>query len=98
MLSRDALLARLHELVPFLRARFGVSSLSLFGSFARGDQGEDSDVDLVVEFSRPPTLFTLADVRLFLVDSLGREVDLGTSASLRPAVRERAQKESLRVA
>lgn len=98
MLSRDQLLSRLRALLPELSNEFGVASLTLFGSFARDEQTETSDVDLIVEFSREPTLFTLASVRLYLIDRLHLDVDLGTLASLRPSLREQAQRESLRVA
>jgi predicted nucleotidyltransferase len=98
MLSREALIASLRQLLPELSDRFGVESLHLFGSFSRDEQREDSDIDLVAEFSRPPTLLTLAAARLFLCDKLEREVDFGTLSSLRPAIRERAEREWLRVA
>jgi predicted nucleotidyltransferase len=88
----------LREAAPDLRRRFAVSSLSVFGSMARGDASEHSDVDILVEFERPVGLFDLARLRRHLVEILGRPVDLGTSASLRPRLRRSALDEAIRVA
>ena len=52
--STDAVGARLAARLPELRAEHGVRSLSIFGSYARGEQAEGSDLDLLVEFDRPP--------------------------------------------
>lgn len=98
MPTREDILGRLLELLPELRRQFGVSSLALFGSFARGDAGPESDIDVVVEFDRPATLFTLASLRLLLAEELGRTVDVVTPGGLRPAAREQAMREALRVA
>ncbi len=76
----------------------GVESLMVFGSVARHEERADSDVDMLVEFSRPTGLFGLIRLRLFLEERLGCSVDLGTSQSLRPAIREAALAEAVRVA
>src|SRR5438445_11952221 len=61
-----------------LRERYGVTSLALFGSVARDEAGPDSDVDVLVEFGRPITLFDLVAVQQYLEHCLGvRRVDLG---------------------
>ncbi len=70
-----------------LRAR-GVKSLAVFGSFARGEAGPDSDVDLLVEFDRPIGLFRLVQVQLDLEEILGRRVDLVPRNSLHRALRD----------
>lgn len=97
-LDRAAVLRTLHEALPDLARAFGVRSLRLFGSFARGDAGPGSDVDLIVEFDRPVGLLTLAGLRGSLAARLGRSVDVGTVGSLRPRVRESALAESVLVA
>jgi hypothetical protein len=76
----------------------GVSSISLFGSFARGEATDNSDVDLLVEFSRPIGLFEFVALKRALERVLGRSVDLATRASLRPQLRERILKEAVRAA
>lgn len=75
--------------------RLGVRSLRVFGSVARGESGPQSDVDILVEFDREVSLFTLARLRLWLCDWLGREVDLGTTDTLRESMRGRVLAEAL---
>ena len=79
-------------------AEFGVSSLSLFGSVARGDATEASDIDLLVRFDGRATFDRYMDLKLFLEDLLGRRVDLVTEQALREEVRAQVEQELLRVA
>ncbi len=81
-----------------LRERFGVEALYLFGSSARGEAGEGSDVDLLVRFSRPPGFLGYMGLKLFLEDLLGRPVDLVMEHTLRPEVRPFVEREALKVA
>lgn len=68
--------------------RHDVSSLRVFGSTARGEDRPDSDVDLLVRFTRPKSLLDLVRLERELSEALGRPVDLLTEASLSPHVRE----------
>lgn len=71
--------------------RHGVARLSLFGSAARGDMRDDSDVDVLVEFE-PGTrvsYFTLGDLQQDLSDVFGRHVDLKTPTTLSDHLRRR---------
>jgi len=77
--------------------RLGVKSLALFGSVVRGEAGKTSDVDLLVEFARPVGLFEFIDLKGYLENLLGCQVDLGTPASLKPGLRERVLKEAVYV-
>ena len=77
---------------------FGVSSLSLFGSVARGEATEASDVDLLVRFEGRATFDRYMDLKLFLEDLIGRRVDLVTEKALREEVRPYVEQELLRVA
>lgn len=61
---------------------YAVKSLALFGSVARDEARQDSDVDLLVEFSHPVGLFEFIGLQQFLEFLLGCPVDLGTTASL----------------
>jgi predicted nucleotidyltransferase len=81
-----------------LADEYGVASLLLFGSTARGEAGEESDVDLLVEFNRPTGYFGLVVLQQYLSVLLHREVDLGTRRALKPRVRERVERELTRVA
>jgi uncharacterized protein len=77
---------------------FGVESLRLFGSVARGEASADSDVDLLVRFRGTPTFSGYMKLRIFLEDLLGSKVDLITESGLREAVRPFVEKDAIRVA
>ena len=68
--------------------RNDVSKLSVFGSFVRGQDRSDSDIDLLVEFSKPKGLFDLVALELQLSELLGRKVDLLTEQSVSPYLRD----------
>jgi predicted nucleotidyltransferase len=95
--KRDEVIRILREHRQELEERYGVASLVLFGSMARDETTKTSDVDLLVEFNRPTGYFGLVRLQLFLQETLGRKVDLGTPGSLRPARRERILQEAVRV-
>jgi predicted nucleotidyltransferase len=69
----------------------GVTRLALFGSLAREEEGEDSDVDVVVDIDpeRVFSLIDLADLRLYLCDVFGRDTDVVIRGDLRPKFRDR---------
>jgi uncharacterized protein len=73
-----------------------VASLGLFGSMVSGDATENSDVDLLVQFSKRKSLLAMLKLERQLSAALGRKVDLVTEAALSPYLRERI-KSDLRV-
>jgi uncharacterized protein len=77
--------------------RLGAKSLAVFGSTARGQSGPDSDVDILVEFTRPVGLFEFLELKQFLESLLACKVDLGTRAALKPRIREQVLKEAVLV-
>jgi hypothetical protein len=77
---------------------FGVRSLSVFGSVARGDATERSDIDVLVEFDAPVGFFDMARLKYHLEDLLGAPVDLVTAGGLRDSMRERILREAVRAA
>jgi len=83
--SREELLARLRAAMPYLRARYGVRRLALYGSFRRDVPKRTSDVDLIVDTEHPLGLefIEMAD---YLEQLLGRRVDLTTFACLQRAL------------
>ena len=92
MKTRAELEATLRNLKPTLRERFNVKEIGIFGSFARGDDSEQSDVDILVEFSEPMG-WEFFDLKELLVEYLGREVDLVTIGGLRPQLKDKILQE-----
>ena len=87
--STGELIAYLKDRKPFLRERFGVTRIGVFGSFARGGQGLESDIDLVVELEKSKkNIHSFFQLRRLLEKELSRKVDLGFEHSLKPIVRE----------
>jgi len=66
-----------------------VSKIGVFGSTARGEANEQSDIDLLVEFSRRKSVLAMVALERQLATALGRKVDLLTEAAISPYLRER---------
>jgi len=79
---------------PVLR-RHGVLRAAIFGSFARGEAGEGSDLDILVELPSTKSLLDLVALKLDLQEALGREVNVLTYRALHPRIRERVLKEQV---
>ncbi len=97
-MEQDIVLQILKQKNAEITKFFGVRSLSLFGSVAKNEATKNSDVDLLVEFSRPVGYFGLFALQDYLEQVLGCSVDLGTPDSLKPYIRERIEGELIRVA
>lgn len=97
-MKKDVALARLKPFERRLRER-GINALYLFGSTARNEAGETSDLDLLFEYdpARPFSLFDQAGAMLELSDGLSAKIDLVSRFGLRPRVRARVEDEMIRV-
>lgn len=94
-MTRDELLVKLRELKPWLEEQ-GVVNVRLFGSYARDEAGPDSDVDLLVEFSKPLG-WHVFEIERDLSRRLGVLVEMGTEDSMHRLVRKRAVPEAIHV-
>jgi hypothetical protein len=76
---------------PFLAQEYGVTELGVFGSYVRGEQGPDSDVDILIELERPPriSLIGLVELEYYLSDLLGVKADLAIKSNLRKRIGRR---------
>ncbi len=74
---------------PLLQERYQVKELGIFGSYARQEQTATSDVDVLVEFSKTPSLLKFVNLENYLSDSLGVKVDLVHKSGLKPRIGER---------
>ncbi len=95
MLRLDDILQTLKQEKEFLRKEYGVQRIGVFGSFARGTQTQDSDIDFVVDFDKDlPDLFeTKYRLRRYLADTFDRQVDLANLEAIKPYVLEEISKE-----
>lgn len=96
MQLRDRL-PELRDLIVSAAAACGASNVRVFGSVARGEEDERSDVDFLVFLERGRTLLDLVRLEDRLERLLGRPVDVVTEASLTEPIRSRALREAVRV-
>ena len=75
-----------------------MSTLYVFGSTARGEARPESDVDFLVDFSKPPSFAQFMDLKFLLEDTLGVPVDLVTRRALRSSMADAVESEAARVA
>jgi uncharacterized protein len=84
--SLETLLPILQQQRILLVERYGVESLEVFGSYVRGEQKSNSDLDILVTFREAPSLLTFIRIENDLSDALGVKVDLVMKDSLKPAI------------
>ena len=77
--------------------KYGVTRVYLFGSYARGDNGEGSDIDLRIDSGRIRTLWQLSGFRLAIIDNLNAKVDVLTTNSLDESFLQRIKDEEVLV-
>jgi uncharacterized protein len=85
----ENLIEQLKKLLPQLQDQYHVQSLEVFGSYVRGEEKEDSDLDILVVFNEVPTLFKFVELENFLSDHLDLKVDLVMKDSLKPRIGKR---------
>jgi predicted nucleotidyltransferase len=95
--NTEELRSRLAAALPGLRGRYPIRTLGVFGSWARGEQTPESDVDLLVEFDGVVTYFEVLALEDELRALLGVRVDLATPGALKRFIGERIRSELLPV-
>lgn len=83
----------LSERKSWLCETYQITELGIFGSYARGEQTQDSDVDVLIDYEQAPTLFEVVNLRDFLRDLIGLPVDVVTKNGLKPRIREQVLSE-----
>ncbi|OAN46254.1 nucleotidyltransferase [Chloroflexus islandicus] len=82
MPNREEMIALLRQQYPYLAAHYGVTKIGLFGSYARDQADDTSDVGIIVEFERPLG-FRFVELAEYLERLLGRRVDVLTPTGVR---------------
>ena len=97
-MNKAAILEKLNQHSGEILHRYGAKHLSLFGSAARDELRDESDIDVLVEFERAATYDGYFDLKEFLEQLLGRRVDLVTEKGLKPRARRHVEKDLIRIA
>lgn len=96
-MNRNEVLNLLRAHKRTLAQRFGVTDIALFGSFARNQNAEHSDIDVLVWFDGPATSRRYFGVQFYIEDLVGRPVDLVTDKALRAELRPEVEREAVHV-
>jgi uncharacterized protein len=97
-ITRQEILDLLQARMSGIRQRFGVRELAIFGSVARGDANDGSDVDVLVTFDKRAQFDCFMDLKFYLEELLSVRVDLVTPKALRAQMRTEIEREAVRVA
>ena len=92
MKTKKEIEAVLKKYKPFLREKFKVEQIGIFGSYARGEESKYSDIDILVKFLSPIG-WEFIDLKEFLEEILGSNVDLVTVQALKPQLKDIILKE-----
>ena len=82
------------KILPILQ-RYRVKRVGLFGSYVRGEMGEDSDIDILVEIEKDISLLDFVELKLEIEEMLGRRVDLVEYSTIKPLLRKRILEEQV---
>jgi predicted nucleotidyltransferase len=93
MRTKEEIIKILKDELPYLKENFNVKSIGLFGSYVRDEQKDKSDIDLLVEFSKPIGFFKFIELEEYLSKKLGIEVDLVTPDALKPMIKPQIMRE-----
>jgi len=94
-MNLDEIINKKRQDILRLAAHHGARNVRLFGSIARGDANEESDIDVLVDLEPGRSLLDLGGLLMDLQELLGREVDVVTEKGLRPRIRERVLEEAI---
>ncbi len=96
-MSKEEIIKEINRNMPFIKVKYHIKQLGVFGSVVRDEQTEKSDVDILVEFDSPVGFFDFVRLENFLSEKLNKKVDLVSKKSLKPAIKEEILSETIYV-
>lgn len=97
MRSLAELKRKLKTHIDDIKRKYEVKEMAIFGSYAKGEAKEESDIDILVDFEEIPDMLTFLELEIYLEEILGVKVDLVRKQALRREIKERVLKEAIRV-
>lgn len=94
MTVSNTIKGRREEILDLAR-KYGAKNIRVFGSMARGEQGPESDLDIIVEMEKGRSLLDIIAIKQDIEEILGRKVDVVTEASISPYIRDAVLKEAV---
>lgn len=92
-MKQEKIREKIHKQLPYLKTKYHVKKIGIFGSFVRGEQKRGSDIDVLVEFETPVGFFEFIRLENFLSHTLRKKVDLISKKAIKPAVKKEIIKE-----
>ncbi len=86
-MRKEEILKVLKKELPYIRKKYRVKSIGLFGSCVRGEERKESDIDILIEFEKPIGLFKFMELEEYLSQKLGRKVDLVEKDALKERIK-----------
>ena len=87
----------LRQSKPFLKDNYRITEVGIFGYYAHGKETESSDVDVIVDYQKPPTLIMLVELKEYLSSLIDMKVDVVTKKGLKPRIKEKVLSEVIYV-
>ncbi len=87
MKTKEDILKTLKDELSYLDKKYKVKMLGLFGSYSKGEQTQESDIDILVEFEKPIGFFKFIELEDYLTEKLGVKVELVTDEALKPLIK-----------
>lgn len=97
MKTKKEIIKILKSKKDFLKKKYKVKNIALFGSYVRGENRPTSDIDILVEFYEPISLLKFIELENYLSDILGTKVDLVVKSALKKNIKKHVFKEMLEV-
>jgi len=94
---KQEILEELQELKPVLDEKFGIEKFAVFGSVAREEETQESDLDVAIISMREKNYFIMIEAMQFLKQKLHREVDMGFFDAMRPFIKKQIAKDMIYV-
>ena len=94
-MTRENVIEILRSVADESRLKYKAQTRGIFGSVARGDESEHSDIDVLVDFTGKADLFDFVGLGLFLEEKLQRKVDVVTSDNIKGEIRNVVMKDAI---
>ena len=93
----EKIINELRSLKPVLKEKFGIEEFIVFGSVARGEDRNDSDIDIAITKAKKKNYFDLLEVKYFLSERLKKSIDIGYYDAIRPIFKKLIKKDVIYV-